>query len=214
MRRSAEQAATAEQVAADSPAPVRTDVPALEIIGLRKAFGAVQALRDASLTVWPGEVVGLLGDNGAGKSTLVKCVAGRLHADGGMIRISGRPVSFRSPKDARAAGIEVVHQNLALVNTLDVASNLFLGREVVVGGDSWLGRLGILRKNVMRNRARAVLTELNIRLPSVRADAESLSGGQRQGVAVGRAAAWGQSIMLLDEPTGRSVLNRQNTCST
>ncbi|MHB8294997.1 MAG: ATP-binding cassette domain-containing protein [Acidimicrobiales bacterium] len=173
--------------------------PALEVEGLHKSFGAVSALSDGNLSVQPGEVLGLLGDNGAGKSTLVKCVTGRVHADGGRIRVSGQVVAFQSPAEARALGIEAVHQNLALVDSLDVATNLFLGRELAAG-PRWLRWLGVLRQRAMLESAREVLSEIGVAPLSLTAPVESLSGGQRQGIAVARAVAWGQKVVLMDEP--------------
>lgn len=173
--------------------------PALEIRGLAKSFGPVAALRDASLSVWRGEVVGLLGDNGAGKSTLVKCVTGRLRPDSGTVSVNGHVVRFRSPRAARQMGIEVVHQNLALVDSLDVSANLFLGREILAG-PRWLEPLGLLRKREMRQQTGRVLETMGVRLRSRNADVQELSGGQRQGIAVGRAVAWGQQVVLMDEP--------------
>lgn len=173
--------------------------PVLEVENVWKAFGAVTALRGASFSAGKGEVVGLLGDNGAGKSTLIGCITGRLHADRGLIRLNGEEVRFRSPHAARQMGIEVVHQNLALVDTLDVAANLFLGREIIAG-PRWLAPLGVLRRRQMRRRTSDVLGAMGIQLRSSNATVQDLSGGQRQGIAVGRAVAWGQRVVLMDEP--------------
>ncbi|MCU1489878.1 MAG: hypothetical protein JWM85_1283 [Acidimicrobiaceae bacterium] len=174
-------------------------MPELEVTGVAKSFGAVAALRNASLTVYSGEVVGLLGDNGAGKSTFVRCITGRLHPDSGTIKVAGEEKRIRSPEVARALGIEVVHQDLALVNSLDVAANLFMGREIVHGA-GFFSRLGLLKKRDMRKQAQAVLEQVGVKLPSVSATVGDLSGGQRQGIAVGRAVAWGQRVVLMDEP--------------
>lgn len=171
-------------------------VPALQVDNLTKSFGPVSALRGVSLSVMPGEVVGLLGDNGAGKSTFVKCVTGRLKPDTGSVKINGDEVHFRSVHAARKLGVEVVHQNLALANSLDASSNLFLGREIVVG-PHWLG---LLNKREMRRQTADVLQRLHVNLKSPRVSVEDLSGGQRQGIAVGRAVAWGQRVVLMDEP--------------
>ncbi len=187
--------------AATATAPSQA-VPALEAEGLSKSFGAVRALEEANLTVWPGQVLGLVGDNGAGKSTLVKCVSGRLHPDRGTVRVAGEVLRARSPEVARARGIEVVYQNLALVDSLDIATNLFLGREPVLGPRpfSWLG---FLRTRQMRQEAARVLREVGVDLrgASVADPVEQLSGGQRQGIAVGRAVVWGQKVVLMDEPS-------------
>jgi ABC-type sugar transport system ATPase subunit len=175
------------------------EVPALDVADLWKSYGAVAALRGASLSVYPGEVVGLLGDNGAGKSTLVRCVTGRTHADRGVVKVDGNEVHFRSAHSARAMGIEVVHQNLALVNTLDAAANLFLGRELIAG-PRFLRPLGFLRSREMRAQTAKVMQDLHVNLRSPGAFVDDLSGGQRQGIAVGRAVAWGQRVVLMDEP--------------
>jgi ABC-type sugar transport system ATPase subunit len=178
-----------------------TREPALRAEDIHKSFGAVTALRGANLTVWPGEVLGLVGDNGAGKSTLVKCVSGRLHPDKGAVYVAGEPLRARSPQAARERGVEVVYQNLALVDSLDIASNLFLGRELVVGKGP-LRRLGLLRTRDMKSEAERVLSSVgvNLRGATVSDPVESLSGGQRQGIAVGRAVIWGQKVVLMDEP--------------
>ena len=145
-------------------------------------------------------VLGLLGDNGAGKSTLVKCISGNESPDEGTFILNGTPVQLESPQAARALGIETVHQDLALVPALNVAENLFLNRERVVGR-RLLAPVGWLRKREMYAESRRILGELNVTLPSVRMAVEHLSGGQRQAVAVGRAAAWGSHIVIMDEPS-------------
>jgi ABC-type sugar transport system ATPase subunit len=142
-------------------------------------------------------VLGLLGDNGAGKSTLVKCVSGVYRPDSGEIRVDGVAVEIDSVPTAQALGIETVHQGLALVEYLDVASNLFLNRELVTRGFGWLGWLD---KRRMYREAEEILAGLGIRIPSARAETMLLSGGQRQAIAIGRAVAWGRHIVLLDEP--------------
>jgi ABC-type sugar transport system ATPase subunit len=151
--------------------------------------------------VWPGEVVGLIGDNGAGKSTFIKCISGRLRPDSGTIRVGGKIFRATSPSAARAAGIEVVYQNLALVDSIDIASNLFLGREPVFGRGA-LRYLGLLRVKKMRAETAQALDELGVKLRglSMTDTVEHLSGGQRQAVAVARAVVWGQRIVLMDEP--------------
>jgi simple sugar transport system ATP-binding protein len=174
-------------------------VPALEIRGISKSFGGLQALDDVSFTLDRGEVVGLLGDNGAGKSTLVKCICGTHRPDSGEILIDGEPVNFHRPEQARAHGIETVFQELALVETLDVTSNLFLGRELAV--ENVLGQLvGWSNRRKMERETRETLDGLGIRIQSLRTPVGSLSGGQRQSIAVGLAVAWGRHIVLLDEP--------------
>ena len=178
------------------PAPA----PILEARGISKAYGHVQALLNVDLDLLPGEVLGLVGDNGAGKSTLIKILSGAVQPDAGEIRIDGKPVHFRNPVDARNHGIETVYQDLAVVPMLDIAENLFLGREERFGGA--LGRvLPFIDKRTMRRRARKHLEVLNIGVRSMRQKVETLSGGQRQGVAVGRAVAFGRRIVIMDEPT-------------
>ncbi|MBA2578621.1 MAG: sugar ABC transporter ATP-binding protein [Euzebyaceae bacterium] len=173
--------------------------PLLQAHGIVKNYGHVQALRGADFAVQAGEVVALIGDNGAGKSTLVKVLAGVTHPDGGEIRFSGRVVSLPSPTAARAMGIETVYQDLALAPDLDPAANLFLGRELVRPG--LLGRLGFLDKSAMAERTRTAFAEMGAGVQSDTAPVGSLSGGQRQSIAVGRAAAWASKVVFMDEPT-------------
>ena len=184
-----------------SSRPERRDTSAapLELRSLSKSFGPVVALEDVSLTLPGGVVLGLLGDNGAGKSTLVNCVSGMLKPDSGEILVDGRSVRIESPKVARSLGIETVHQGLALVDTLDVAANLFLNRERTVSSRP-LRWIGWLDKRRMYRESEAILDRLGIRVPSPRAPIERLSGGQRQAVAIGRAVGWGRRIVLMDEP--------------
>ncbi len=172
---------------------------ALEAEGLCKSFRAVRALDHVDLTLRYGEVTALLGDNGAGKSTFVKCVAGVYAPDAGVLRVDGVATSITTPDSARALGIETVHQTLAVIDTLDVAENLFLNREHTRGGPigAWLG---VLDKKRMRNETEHILERLGIRIPSLRHPMGALSGGQRQAVAIGRATAWGRQIVMLDEP--------------
>jgi fructose transport system ATP-binding protein len=181
-----------------APAPV--PAPILEAAGISKAYGHVQALVDVDVELLPGEVLGLVGDNGAGKSTLIKILSGAVQADSGEIRIDGKRAHIRNPVDARHHGIETVYQDLAVVPMLDIAENLFLGREERFGGP--LRRVvPFIDKRRMRRRAREHLESLNIGIRSVRQKVETLSGGQRQGVAVGRAVAFGRRIVIMDEPT-------------
>lgn len=175
-------------------------VPLLEVRDVRKAFGAVQALQGVSFVVGAGEVMALVGDNGAGKSTLVKILSGVQPLSGGEIRLNGRAARFASPAEARDAGIETVYQHLALVEDLDVADNVYLGRETTRGGP--LGRLlGLLDRPAMRRRTAQALAELHIKIPSPTLDVSRMSGGQRQAVAIGRAVLWGRQLLILDEPT-------------
>ncbi|MBN9608233.1 MAG: sugar ABC transporter ATP-binding protein [Actinobacteria bacterium] len=173
--------------------------PTLEVRGISRAFGSVQALRDVSLVVRPGEVVGLVGDNGAGKSTLVKIISGAQAPSSGEILVGGQRVEFHTPKASRAMGIEVVYQDLALATELTVAENIFLGREIKYGG--LLRRLGVLNRRKMRVEAEKALASLGITIQATTTRCGLLSGGQRQAVAVARAIMWGSKVLLLDEPT-------------
>jgi ABC-type sugar transport system ATPase subunit len=173
--------------------------PLIQMCGIAKAFGAVQALRGADLSLWPGEVLGLVGDNAAGKSTLMKVLTGVHRPDGGEILFEGRPVAFHSPRDSRALGIEMIYQNLALAQNLDVVANVFLGREytrTVVPG--LVQRLDEPR---MQTETRQLLERLRINITSVRTNVERMSGGQQQAVAIARAVAFQARVVIMDEPT-------------
>jgi len=185
----------------DSSHETRSQTPVLQAKRLVKTFGRVVGLDGVSLELFPGEVLAIIGDNGAGKSTLVKCLTGAEIPDEGEILLDGKPVTFKRPQDARDAGIETVYQNLAVSPALDVASNLFLGREVRKRGI--LGSLlRMLDTRRMRDEARAELLELGITtLQDVTVPVENLSGGQRQAVAVARSATFGSKVVVLDEPT-------------
>jgi fructose transport system ATP-binding protein len=186
--------------AVGSKEPGKTIEPLFQAKGIVKRFGHVTALSGANFELYPGEVLAVIGDNGAGKSTLIKVLSGALHPDEGEIRLDGEVVTFKTPLDARRAGIETVYQDLAVAPALDIASNLFLGRELRRKGP--LGEvLRMLDKRAMRKEATRALAELNIGVQSVRAAVQDLSGGQRQGVAVARAAAWGKRVVIMDEPT-------------
>ena len=182
-----------------STAPTPDGTPVLEVRNVRKAFGAVQALRGVSFALHRGEVVGLVGDNGAGKSTLVKCIAGTFQPDAGEILLEGKPVTISTPEAARALGIETVWQDLSLIETFDAAENLFLNREVVAANPV-ARSLRWMSKKRMYDQSSEILATLRIRIPSLRTPVANLSGGQRQSVAVGRAVAWGRHIVLMDEP--------------
>jgi fructose transport system ATP-binding protein len=186
-------------VAADDRAPSSTHV--LEARGLVKTFGHVIGLAGVDLYLDRGEVLGVIGDNGAGKSTLIKCLSGAYHPDRGEILLEGKPVTFKSPLDAKLAGIETVYQTLAVSPALDIASNMYLGREIVAKGI--LGK--VFRKldsRGMRQKAKEEMTKLGIAtLQDMAQRVEVLSGGQRQAVAVARAAAFGSKVVILDEPT-------------
>ncbi len=173
--------------------------PILELHHVSKRFGAVQALYEVDFEVYPGEVVGLVGDNGAGKSTLIKVVSGVYRADTGQYIFEGKEVSVTSPKDATALGIETVYQDLALCDNLDVVGNLSLGREAVETAIP--GVLKTIDEVSMERDAARTMQELHIRIPSIRSKVASLSGGQRQSVAVSRAVMWNSKVVILDEPT-------------
>ncbi len=173
--------------------------PLLLIEHVSKLYGSVEALVDVSFELQHGEVVGLVGDNGAGKSTLVKCIAGVIQPSDGAIHVSGTRHEFTSPAEALEAGVETVYQDLALVESFDLAQNLFLGRELVRSGI--LGKIGVLRKGEMDRAAREAISQLPARFPNLDAPIYTMSGGQRQAVAISKAAFWGRKLLLLDEPT-------------
>ena len=177
-----------------APRPPAVDTPVLETVGVSKSFGAVQALYRVDFDVRAGEVMALVGDNGAGKSTLIKGIAG-IHAfDEGEVRFEGRHVAIHSPRDASALGIEVVYQDLALADNLDVVANMFLGREKLT--------TVVLDEASMEQAARETLDGLSVTtLRSVRQAVAGLSGGQRQAVAVAKAVMWNSKVVILDEPT-------------
>ncbi|MFC9330997.1 ATP-binding cassette domain-containing protein [Kitasatospora sp. NPDC057015] len=173
--------------------------PLLEARAVRKRYGRAEALRGADFTVFPGEIVSLIGDNGAGKSTLVKALSGAVQPDGGQVLIDGRPIRLTSPQHAQAAGIETVYQDLALAGSLGSAVNLHMGREVLRGG--LLGRMGFLDRAAMRRRCIEQLASLGQKLNDVDAPISTLSGGQRQSVAICRAVTWAKRVVFMDEPT-------------
>jgi ABC-type sugar transport system ATPase subunit len=173
--------------------------PLLSARNLVKRFGGLTAVRDVSLDIHPGEVVGLVGDNGAGKSTLIKCISGVYHPDAGEILFEGREVRFSRPIEARQAGIETIYQDLALAGNLDVSANIFLGREVKKR--HLLGAVKTLDEDVMRSESSSILERLGIVIPQMRREIEKLSGGQRQAVAIARAIYWNARLMIMDEPT-------------
>jgi simple sugar transport system ATP-binding protein len=180
---------------AEPQAPVPAGAPVLEVRNVTKSFGALSVLRGINLALRQGEVLGLVGDNGAGKSTLVKILSGFYTQDGGDILIEGERVSFSSVESARSHGIETVYQDLALIPQLTVFQNLFLGHEI-----TRLGPIRFLDKGQMRKLARQYLDDINVNVPSVDAEAEQLSGGQRQAIAVARSVRAATKILLLDEP--------------
>jgi fructose transport system ATP-binding protein len=179
---------------------VSTPRPILEARGIVKRYGHVVALDSASLELYPGEILAIIGDNGAGKSTLIKALSGALQPDEGEILLDGERAHFHSPRDARRAGIETVYQDLAVAPSLDIAANIFLGRELRRRGPQG-GLLRMLNKGAMRREAKRHFSELQIGVQSMGQAVENLSGGQRQGVAVARAAAWAERLVIMDEPT-------------
>ena len=175
--------------------------PILTGRGLTKRYGRVTALDACDFDLMPGEVLAVIGDNGAGKSTLIKAISGAVQPDEGEVRLNGKPIRFASPLDARAAGIETVYQTLAMSPALSIADNMFMGRELRKPGV--MGSVfRMLDRPEMERRAREKLTELGLMtIQNIRQPVETLSGGQRQGVAVARAAAFGSKVIILDEPT-------------
>ena len=188
------QTETAPQAKSGRPMPV------LEARGLIKRYGHVTALDGADFELYPAEILAVIGDNGAGKSTLIKCLSGAIVPDEGEIQLDGQPVQFRSPMDARRQGIETVYEDLAVDSALDIAENLFMGREVrrrdILGS-----AFGMLDKNRMLAEATGHMQDLKIGIRSMRQAVETLSGGQRQAVAVARAAAFARHVVIMDEPT-------------
>lgn len=172
-------------------------VNAIEVTDIKKSFGSVEALRGVSLYAKPGEVTAIVGDNGAGKSTLIKCISGVYTADEGSIHINGELVHFTTPEESRSFGIETVYQTLGLIEDLTIWQNLFLNREKLKG----VGPFKILNKSAMREEAAAMLKNLDVYIPSIKSRVRGLSGGQRQAVAICRAAGWGSRVVIMDEPT-------------
>ncbi|WP_203416189.1 ATP-binding cassette domain-containing protein [Jiangella ureilytica] len=177
----------------ESGSPAQTTEPVLELTGIGKHFGAVQALAGVDFRVHPGEVVALVGDNGAGKSTLVKIMSGVYQADSGRMRVEGREVHVHSPSAAQSLGIATVFQDLALCDNLDVVGNLFLGSEL--GSNAWMDEVA------MEKESWRLLRELGAKIPTVRIPVASLSGGQRQTVAIARSLVGSPKVVMLDEPT-------------
>lgn len=183
-----------------APASGGGPVPVLSARGLVKRYGHVTAIDEADFDLMPGEVLAVIGDNGAGKTSLIKALTGALVPDAGEIRLHGEPIRFAGPQDARAHGIETVYQDLAVAASLDIASNMFMGREIRRPGV--LGSVfRMLDKKAMREQAATHLAGLKVGVGSLTQSVETLSGGQRQAVAVARAAAWARSVVVMDEPT-------------
>ena len=170
---------------------------ALEVKNINKSYGGVYALQNVSAQFSSGSVTAIVGDNGAGKSTLLKVLCGTVPPDAGEILIDGKVFEFKSPNEARRAGIETVHQDLALANNLNVSENMFLGRESV----SKLWPFNFLKKKEMESEAMRIISSLSVNIPSMRDAVDLLSGGQRQAIAIARATTWGNQVILMDEPT-------------
>ena len=184
-----------------SPTMTRTETPVLAAKGLQKRFGKVTALAGADFELYPGEILAVIGDNGAGKSSLIKVLCGAYQPDAGEVFLDGKPTSFHSPQDARDQGIETVYQSLAVAPGLDISSNLFLGREVRRPGV--LGSVfRLLDRKAMDKRSREEMSQLGLlTIQDINQAVETLSGGQRQGVAVARSAAFATKLVIMDEPT-------------
>jgi len=180
--------------------------PMLEVRGLTKRFGGLTAVDRMDMQIFPGEVVGLLGDNGAGKSTLIKMVSGVYHPDEGQIFFQGREVRMGSPADALELGIETLYQDLALAENLDVFSNIFMGREKT---RRFLGMIPVLDHQYMHEESKKVLKRLEIEIPSLQNLIKTLSGGQRQAVAIGRSIYWNAKLLIMDEPTAALGVQEQ-----
>jgi D-xylose transport system ATP-binding protein len=176
---------------------VATGAPLLEARDIRKSFDAVRALQGVNLTIDKGRVTALLGDNGAGKSTLVRCLTGVHPPDSGEILFAGEPIRLGSPDDARKLGIETVYQELGLIEDLQVWQNLFLNRELMRS----YAVVRVLDKKQMISRSSQILKELDVNVPNVRSTVRRMSGGQRQSIAIARAASWGKALVIMDEPT-------------
>lgn len=176
---------------------IQKDDFAIECIDIKKSFGSVEALRGVSIQARPGEVTAIIGDNGAGKSTLIKCISGVYASDEGQIKIDGEIVHFSTPEESRTFGIETVYQTLGLIEDLSIWQNLFLNREITKG----FGPFRILNKAKMKEEAVKMLKNLDVYIPSIKSRTRGLSGGQRQAVAICRAAGWGSRVVIMDEPT-------------
>ncbi len=191
---------TTNSTAGEAAEPTTTTpTPILEVRNIVKSYGHVLALQGTNFSVYPGEIVALIGDNGAGKSTLTKIISGVTKPDHGEVLFEGRPVEISSPSTAQKLGIETVYQDLALAPDLDGASNVYMGRELLRPGV--LGRLGVLDKRAMKRKAEDAFRDLGVAVKDANAAVAYLSGGQRQGVAVARAATWAKKIIIMDEPT-------------
>jgi len=182
--------------------------PILEVVGLRKSFGPVEALRGVDMQLWPGEVLAIVGDNGAGKSVLIKHISGVYRADAGEIRLAGELLHLASPRDARERGIETVYQDLALADDLSVGANIFLGREPV---RRFAGILPFIDDRTIRKETVGLLDRIKSQIPQEARTVARLSGGQRQAVAIARAIYWKAKVVIMDEPTAAlAVMEREH----
>jgi D-xylose transport system ATP-binding protein len=186
--------AMAEAVGQDGPEPAPGAVPLVELRNIRVSFGGVHAVDDVTVDLYPGEVVGLVGGNGAGKSTLIRTLSGAHLPDSGEIRVDGKPVTITNPREAKALGIETIYQTLALADNVDATANMFLGRELMT-------RWGTLDDSAMQDATRRVMKRLNPKFRNFKTAVKSLSGGQRQSVAIARAVHFNARILIMDEPT-------------
>jgi len=192
--------------------------PLLEVKNITKRFGGLVAVDNVNMKVFPGEVIGILGDNGAGKSTLIKVISGVYHADAGKIYFNNQMIRINNPMEALRIGIETIYQDLALAENLNVYSNIFLGREKL---KKYLGFIDVLDHDYMLNESKKVLKRLDIQIPSLRNKIINLSGGQRQAVAISRSIYWDAKLLIMDEPTAalgvveqEKVLNLVKTLSS
>ncbi|WP_062210360.1 ATP-binding cassette domain-containing protein [Demequina oxidasica] len=173
--------------------------PIYEARDISRSYGSVRALEGANFDVYPGEISALIGDNGAGKSTLVRILSGAEQPNGGQILFNGEPIQLETPTDARSRGIETVFQDLALANHLDPIQNMYLGRELMKPGV--MGALGFMQRSAMKNEGKRAFSELGATVRNFSGPVGGMSGGQRQAIAVARAAAWASEVIFLDEPT-------------
>lgn len=183
-----------------------TQQPILQAINLEKHFGGLVAVNNVSLDVYPGEVVGLVGDNGAGKSTMIKMISGVYRPDGGQILLDGQEMNFTTPMEARQRGIETIYQDLALCENLDAPVNIFLGREPF---KRTLGLFRVVNRPYMQTESQHVLDQLDIHIPNLNRPIREMSGGQRQAVAIARAVYWNARLMIMDEPTAALAVAEQ-----
>jgi ABC-type sugar transport system ATPase subunit len=183
-----------------------TQQPILQAVNLEKHFGGLVAVNNVSIDIYPGEVVGLVGDNGAGKSTLIKMISGVYRPDGGQVLLDGTEVHFATPMEARQRGIETIYQDLALCENLDAPVNIFLGREPF---KRTLGLFRVVNRPYMLTEAQHILDQLDIHIPNLSRPIREMSGGQRQAVAIARAVYWNARLMIMDEPTAALAVAEQ-----